>query len=120
MVKNFLLIAAGGALGSMARYGFTLLASHLLVRGEWATFAANACGSFLIGLFLHFAGSEYLLFWTVGICGGFTTFSTFSSQTLQLMHEGQYLWGVMYMLGTMAVSLSMVALGWYCQQKLFG
>ena len=120
MVKNMLLIALGGALGSMGRYALTLLASQLSVRAEWATVVANVCGSFLIGLVLPCIKSEYYLFWTVGICGGFTTFSTFSSQAMRLLHDGQHTWALLYILGSVIISLCMVALGWYCQQKIWG
>ena len=118
MLKNFLFIAAGGALGSMCRYALTLLATHLLVRAEWATFAANVCGSFLIGLALSCAKSEYFLFYTVGVCGGFTTFSTFSSQAMRLLHDGEYAGAALYIFGSTAISIGMVALGWYCRQKI--
>lgn len=120
MIKNMLMIAAGGALGSMGRYGLSLLASHLLIRPEWATLTANACGSFLIGLFLPCVNSEWFLFYTVGLCGGFTTFSTFSSQSLRLLHDGQYFWGLLYMAGSVVLSLGMVAFGWYCRQRIGG
>lgn len=120
MIKNILLVAAGGALGSAGRYGLTLLASQLQLRAEWATFAANVLGSLLIGLFLCGPKSEYFLFYTVGICGGFTTFSTFSAQSLRLLHDGQYAWALLYIVGNIAVSLAMVALGWYCRQKIWG
>ena len=118
MIKNLLMIAAGGALGSMGRYGLSLLASQLLIRAEWATLSANALGSFLIGLFMACAKNEWLLFCTVGLCGGFTTFSTFSSQSLRLLHDGHYLWGVLYMTGSVALSLGMVALGLWCGHKI--
>ena len=120
MIKDLILTAAGGALGSIGRYAMTLLASQMLVRTEWATFAVNVLGSFLIGLILPDAKSGYMLFFSVGVCGGFTTFSTFSAQSMRLLHDGQYLTGLAYILGTVLVSLAMVALGWYCRQKIWG
>lgn len=120
MIKNMMIIAAGGALGSLARYALTLLSSQLLIRAEWATFAANICGAFLIGLITPDAASEYFLFFAVGICGGFTTFSTFSSQAAQMLHQGQYVMALLYMAGTTVLSLAMVALGWYCRHKIWG
>lgn len=120
MIKNFLLAAAGGAIGSAGRYLLSLLASQLLLRPEYATLTANIVGSFLIGLAGPGMKNEWMLFYTVGICGGFTTFSTFSSQTLRLLHSGQYAAGALYALASVAVSLGMVACGWYCRQKCFG
>ncbi|MCH5173476.1 MAG: fluoride efflux transporter CrcB [Bacteroidales bacterium] len=119
MVKELMLIAAGGALGSIGRYSLSLLASQLLIGAEWATLAANVAGSFLIGLAMPGASSQAALFYTVGLCGGFTTFSTFSSQSLHLLHDGRYLAAVLYMSGTMVLSLAMVALGWYCRQRIW-
>lgn len=119
-IKNLLLAAAGGAFGSMGRYALTLLAVQLQIHTEWATFAANVCGSFLIGLAVPGAGDARTLFYTVGVCGGFTTLSTFSSQSLRLLHEGQYFWALLYMSGTVILSLAMVALGCWCRQRIQG
>lgn len=120
MIKNLLMIAAGGALGSLGRYGLTLLAAHLSAAGEWATVAANVLGSFLIGLAMPGAASPYALFYSVGLCGGFTTFSTYSLQAMRLLRDGQYGPALLYLFGTLALSLAMIALGWYCRQKIWG
>lgn len=110
----------GGALGSMGRYALTVLGSQLSVRAEWATLAANLCGSFLIGLAMPGARNEFYLFLTVGVCGGFTTYSSFSSQALQLLRDGQYGTGLLYILATTVLSLLMVGCGWYCRQRIWG
>lgn len=120
MIKNFLFVAAGGAVGSMLRYGLTLLGSYLSVSGEWTTLLANLLGSFLIGLAIPHSGNPYLLFYTIGLCGGFTTYSTFSLQALRFLHDGQYAIGLLYIIGTTVLSLLMVSLGWYCRQKIWG
>ena len=117
VLKNIVLVAVGGAIGSMCRYGMTLAASLLAVRAEFATIAANVLGSFLIGLALPDPDSRLYLFYTAGICGGFTTFSTFSSQTLRLFQNGQYCMGLLYVAATVVISLIMVWCGWYCRQK---
>lgn len=117
VIKNIVLVAAGGAVGSVCRYGMTLAASHLAVRAEFATMAANILGSFLIGLWIPDSGSRMYLFYTAGVCGGFTTFSTFSSQTMRLFQNGQYALGVLYVAATVIISLIMVWFGWYCRQK---
>jgi fluoride exporter len=93
MLKNFILVGLGGAAGSMLRYA----ASLLLVSRPFplATLLVNIAGSFLIGLILalgikdeSFAGN-WKLFLATGICGGFTTFSAFSAENLQLLQSGK-------------------------------
>ena len=111
------MVAAGGALGSAARYGLTLLASQLLVRAEIATLTANVLGSFLIGLAVPDAKSQFTLFYMVGVCGGFTTFSTFSSQTMRMLHDGHFAMGLLYVIASVVISLVMVWCGWWCRNK---
>ncbi len=91
-----LVIAAGGALGSVARYWLALWAAPLSRSLPWGTIGINILGSFAIGFFgtltlAHgkLAAPETLrLFFMVGVCGGFTTFSSFSLQTLELLRAG--------------------------------
>jgi CrcB protein len=91
-----LLIALGGALGSVARYWLALWAAPLSRSLPWGTILINVGGSFAIGLFgtLTLAHGRYAvseqarLFVMVGICGGFTTFSSFSLQSFDLLRSG--------------------------------
>lgn len=93
-------IGVGSALGGIARYWFSGLAARLW--GEtfpWGTLLINVIGSFVIGFFgaltypdgRIFVGSTARLFVMVGICGGYTTFSSFSLQTLKLLNDGEWL-----------------------------
>ncbi len=93
-------IAIGSALGGMARYWCSGVAAELI--GEtfpWGTLIVNIVGSFVIGFFATltgpdgriFAGSLVRQFVMVGICGGYTTFSSFSLQTLNQMNDGEWL-----------------------------
>ncbi|MDF3055943.1 MAG: CrcB protein [Rariglobus sp.] len=95
----YLLIALGGALGSVTRFALSDLAGHHL--GEtfpWGTFLINILGSFVIGFFATYTGPEGRLsvgpggrqFFMTGVLGGFTTFSSFSLQTLELAREGDW------------------------------
>jgi CrcB protein len=99
-VITYLWIALGGALGSMARYGCSSLAAQWI--GEtfpWGTLIINVLGSFVIGFFATLTGPDGRVlvapdarqFVMVGICGGFTTFSSFSLQTLNLVRDGDML-----------------------------
>ena len=91
-------IAGGGALGSVARYWVAVWAAPLSRSMPWATVGINVAGSFVIGFFgtLTLAGGRHpapewvRLFVMVGICGGFTTFSSFSLQTLDLLRAGAW------------------------------
>ncbi|MBU2116805.1 MAG: CrcB family protein, partial [Alphaproteobacteria bacterium] len=86
-MTRLLLVSAGGALGSMARYGAGVLAQRLApgAAWPWATFSVNLLGGLLMGLlagWLAFRGGAHgesiRLFAAVGVLGGFTTFSAFS------------------------------------------
>jgi CrcB protein len=97
---SYLWIALGGALGTTARYWLSGLVARAI--GEtfpWGTLLVNVSGSFVIGIFVAltgpdgrwFLGSTARQFVMIGICGGYTTFSSFSLQTLNLMNEGEWL-----------------------------
>jgi CrcB protein len=96
---TWLIIAFGGAIGSLLRYGVSVLALPISQTLPWGTIIINVLGSFIIGFFgtLTLANGKYpvsenvRLFVMVGLCGGFTTFSAFSLQTLDLIREGSML-----------------------------
>lgn len=95
---NYLVISLGAALGGVFRYG---LASFIQKRVEsffpYGTLVVNILGSFVLGFIMYyldekdFLSPEMRLFLTVGLCGGFTTFSTFSYETLNLIRNSQFL-----------------------------
>ncbi len=118
MIKDFLYVAAGGALGSVLRYGVSCLLGQ--ARGfPWGTFTVNLLGSFLIGVFFGYMaknpnlGSGTVLFLSVGFCGGFTTFSTFSKEGLQLLQVGNYLMLLLYLAGSVILGIALAALGYF-------
>lgn len=86
----------GGAIGSLARYLISVLALPISGTLPWGTILINVIGSFIIGLFgtltlvsgRYPASESFRLFVMIGLCGGFTTFSSFSLQTLDLMRSG--------------------------------
>jgi CrcB protein len=99
MVGEYFWIAVGSALGGMGRYVLSGVAARLI--GEtfpWGTLIVNVVGSFIIGFFATltgpdgrvFIGSTARQFVLVGFCGGYTTFSSFSLQTLNLMQDGEW------------------------------
>lgn len=112
-ILNILAVGLGGALGSMLRYGVTLLFASMSWTGNAATMVVNVLGSFLIGyLSGSLEQSTLLLLLTVGFCGGFTTFSTFSSQSFRLFQDGRF--GAMALYIALSVILCVVfaGLGW--------
>ena len=111
-------IAAGSALGGVSRY----LLSGILQRAAGAgfpvgTLVVNITGSFLLGLFLRYAVDtptltpEWRAFLTIGFCGGYTTFSTFSYETVALLEDGQWGQAASYVGLSLALALIGVMLG---------
>ena len=115
-MKNILYVFLGGGIGSVLRYLIYLG----LPSGNfpYATFMVNVSGSFLIGLFIAMYSENSLhhstlLFLATGICGGFTTFSTFSKESYGLIQTQQ--WGLLfaYILLSVSLSIGATALGFY-------
>ena len=119
MLREFLLVGVGGALGSMARYGLTLLASYASIASEIGTFAANAIGSLLIGVLIAISKGDWYLLGAVGFCGGFTTFSTFSAQALHLLQSGQRTMGVIYIIASLLICILMTWAGMALAYRFF-
>ncbi len=126
MLKNILLIGLGGFIGSIARYLVSRLNNHI----EWlsipvGTLAVNVIGSFLIGFLIGISEKspiltvELRMFLMVGLCGGFTTFSSFSGENLMLMRNGQFLPIFLYTGLSILLGFTAVYLG-YVSTKLLG
>ena len=115
MLRNFLLVGAGGFLGSILRYGAGFIVKN--VQFPFATFIVNILGCFIIGLVYGLAvrdpnfPMESKLFLATGICGGFTTFSTFAFENMNLMNSGHYLNVLFYCLGSVILGTAAVFAG---------
>ncbi|GEC15692.1 fluoride efflux transporter CrcB [Nitrobacter winogradskyi] len=113
-----LAVAAGGALGSVARYlvgiGF---GKWLGPKFPWGTLFINVTGSLLIGIFAGLFAVRWSLpqaariFLVVGICGGYTTFSTFSLDTFYLIERGEMVSAAAYMIGSVVLSVGALIAG---------
>jgi len=95
----YLLVGLGSALGGMGRFWISIaIAERFGARFPWGTLVVNVSGSFAIGIFAALAGTEMKppsrssYFLTAGVCGGYTTFSAFSLQTLNLLRDGHWAW----------------------------
>ena len=112
-------IALGGALGSVARYWIALWALPISRELPWGTIGINVAGSFIIGFFgtltlatgRHPLPETARLFVMVGFCGGFTTFSSFSLQTLDLLRGGAWLRALLNIGVSVLLCLAAVAAG---------
>jgi len=116
----YLWIGVGSALGGMALYWCTGFAARML--GEtfpWGTLLVNITGSLIIGFFATltgpdgriFASSTVRQFVMIGLCGGYTTFSSFSLQTLSLTNDGEWLQAGGNIIGSVVLCLLAVWLG---------
>ena len=121
MLMNFLLVGMGSAIGGCARYG-----AGLLINANWrdafplGTFAINVMGSFAIGVLASWLSeasadapeNTYKLLFMVGLCGGFTTFSSFSMETLNLLRSGQTAIALGYIASSVVLCVVATAIGY--------
>jgi CrcB protein len=128
-MTRFLLVAAGGALGSMARFGLGLLAARLAPNATWpmGTFAANVLGGLAMGLlvgWLAFKGGAQQetirLFAAVGVLGGFTTFSSYSLEAVMMIERRDYALAVAYVVGSVVLAVVALFIGLMVARRAFG
>ena len=119
------LVALGGAVGSVSRYGLTLFIQTRTGSGfPYGTLAVNVIGAFVLGLIARFSvesaaiSPEVRLLLTTGFCGGFTTFSTFSYESARLLEDGELRTAILYMLLSVVLSLLAMFLGFRSAQWL--
>lgn len=113
-----LLVFLGGAAGSVGRYLVALWAANRLgATFPWGTLAVNVAGSFLIGLLATLAdevgtiGPDLRVFLVVGVLGGFTTFSSFSLESLRLIEQNELTRAALYVLGSVGIAFVAATLG---------
>jgi len=115
-MTHVLAVAAGGAVGSVLRYAISCL--PFASTFPWSTLCVNLAGSFLLGLFLSLSGSrlpisqETRMFVSIGLLGGFTTFSTFSQQTISLWEAERFALAGWNVFLNVVVGLLAAWLGW--------
>ncbi len=118
MINTIAAIAAGGAVGALARYGVQNLSVFFLGHGfPWGTMIANIAGSFLMGImiawFAHFwqPSHSLKLFLITGCLGAFTTFSTFSLDFVTLIERSAFLNAFLYLSGSVILSIGALFAG---------
>jgi CrcB protein len=120
-MNRILLLALGGALGTVARYGLNGIISARIATFPLGTMIVNIIGCFVIGLLAPLMlKHEWRLFLMIGFCGGFTTFSSYAIQTLELGRDSEWFAVALNIIGSNVLSLIAVYLGWVCGRALHG
>jgi CrcB protein len=127
MFMNYLWVAIGGALGTVGRFWLSgLVANKFGQTFPWGTLIINVTGSFAIGFFATLTNPEgrylappaFRTFFMIGICGGYTTFSSFSLQTLNLAQDGEWFYAGANCVASLVLCLVAVWLGHVCAMLL--
>ncbi|MCL2294660.1 MAG: fluoride efflux transporter CrcB [Spirochaetes bacterium] len=124
-MKEILVVFFGSGLGGVLRFGLgrwiSALHKHYFPFG---TFIVNIIACFAVGLIIGLADHKQILspqtrlFWTVGFCGGFSTFSAFSSETLALLQQGHYIGSALYILGSVFICVAATFGGLLIMQRI--
>lgn len=115
---NFVFVGLGGALGAIGRYAISMI--PIKTEFPFLTLITNILGAVLIGFISGMVGAKQdvsqntVLFWKTGVCGGFTTFSTFSLEAYELFEKGSNILGLVYAV----VSVVSCILGIVCGKKV--
>jgi len=119
MFKNVLLIGTGGFIGSIARYFLSKLNVQInFLSIPIGTLCVNILGSYMIGFLTGVSEKSVILSFEmrmllmVGVCGGFTTFSSFTSENLMLIHSGQFMAMLLYTVLSVVLGFTAVYLGY--------
>ncbi len=118
-------VALGGAAGSVLRYAIGLAFVRTSLAFPFGTLLVNVLGSFLIGVFARWFSAPGLdpvwrIALTVGFCGGFTTFSTFSAELITLAQEGRTLRAAIYVVVSVSLAVLATVLGLAAGDRLLG
>ena len=122
-MKSFLLVFLGGGLGSGLRYLVTITMNQYSKFLPFGTFTVNMLGCLLIGLILGYAQREntltsnQTLLLATGFCGGFTTFSAFANENLELIKNGELFNFSVYTIGSVLIGILAVFIGFYLTNR---
>ena len=122
-MKSFLLVFLGGGLGSGLRYLVSIAMNQYSKVLPYGTFIVNILGCLLIGLILGYAQKEntitsnQTLLLATGFCGGFTTFSAFANENLELIKNGELFNFSVYTIGSVLIGILAVYIGFYLTNR---
>ena len=120
MIKEMLLVGLGAFLGSGFRHLINIKIGLLNLLFPWATFGINLTGSLLIGILMAISFKDqnlWKLLLTTGFCGGFTTFSSFSFESLSLLKSGNIVMALNYIFLSIMGGLLFAIIGYYLTNK---
>jgi fluoride exporter len=124
-MQQIILIAVGGSLGAVARWGLsTYISQSTNGSFPWGTLIINLTGSFLIGMFMELFDramipSEWRSFITIGFLGAYTTFSTYTLESVNLLRDGELRLATVNILSSNVVGIISVVLGIYSSRLIF-
>ena len=122
-MKSFLLVFIGGGLGSALRYLVAIAMNQYSKVLPFGTFTVNILGCLLIGMILGYAQKEntltsnQILLLATGFCGGFTTFSAFANENLELIKNGEIFNFSVYTIGSVLIGILAVYIGFYLTNR---
>jgi CrcB protein len=122
-MKNIILVFLGAGFGGVLRYAIGNIIKWNGTSFPWATFVVNIIGSFLIGIILAYSlknetfSTNYKLLLTTGICGGFTTFSALSAESLQLIKQGNWMLALAYIICSIVLGIVACGIGFQMIEK---
>jgi CrcB protein len=122
-MKNIILVFLGAGFGGVLRYAIGNIIKWNGTSFPWATFVVNIIGSFLIGIILAYSlknetfTTNYKLLLTTGVCGGFTTFSALSAESLQLIKQGNWMLALAYIICSIVLGIVACGIGFQMIEK---
>jgi CrcB protein len=126
-LQNYLIVFIGAGIGGVIRYwGSDVVYKFLPVNFPYGTLFVNALGSFLIGIFIYYLDANELInvetriFLTTGLCGGLTTFSTFSFETINFIKEREFLFAGLNIIANIFITLLVLFIAYKLSKLLSG
>lgn len=124
-LKTLAILFIGGGIGTLLRYGFSKIANPISTHFYWGTFGVNILGCLLLGMAIgyglkqpSFATNSLYLFLVVGLCGGFTTFSTFALENHTLLKKEMLFPFLTYTIASIATGIIAVAAGLWISKSV--